>query len=310
MSDSFEKPAMKEPPKINLGLLQTPPPEPAPMPPPLISLEPKPVEASEAIMKAKLTKAKSETSRIDLTAAEPLPEQVPTVSDVLKSRAIPVGDIKEESLEDLYKAALNATQRVVLEERKSETTKIAAAEVAKKSTAQIDVQSMMDAEPKSGPSMKETMHIDMEGKVKSKPEGTIKIERSASSAPPSSTMQITLPSEYTDAEKSKTARIELPREITSTTPPSQRKTIRIKRPDGAPGGAPAARPALSVARKPGGAVSTKSTVEDVDLPAAAGDAPSSVTAWAALIAVLLSVAVVYLLVATISSGLPFPGRLI
>ena len=268
------------------------------------------VDSSDAIAKAKLAKIKSETSRIDLSAAEPAPEKVPTVSEVLKSRTVPVGDIKEESLEDLYKAALNATQRVVLEERKAETAKIAAAELAKKSTAQLDVQSMISEEPKTAPGMQETMHIDMEGKVKPKPEGTIKIERPASMAPPSATMQITLPSEFADAEKSKTARIELPREITSTTPPSQRKTIRIKRPDGAPGGAPAARPALSVARKPGGPVTTKAADQEEALSAVGTEAPSTITGLAALIAVLLSIAVVYLLVATLSSGLPFPGRLV
>lgn len=274
-------------------------------------------------------KKELEQTEPESKAAPEVPEEPPADLEVIeeeneskKGQTIRLDDLQEESLEDLYKAALNATQRVILDEKqKAATGKIAAekadelldkaalTESSKKSTARLDLQEMLSESEQNELLKKQTMPIQTDA-APQKPGGTVKIKRpdAAPSASPDTTMAIS--EDLEESKKSETARIDLPRDVAGSAPPTQRKTIRIKRPDGSG----AASRTLTVARTSAGGESSAPSSSSSPKKAAVkidSDEVSmpSIFAIAAVLAVLVGIAVVYVLAATLSPDLPFPGRL-
>ncbi len=321
------KPEAEEKPKIKLGLGQNDAPkaEQAEEKPKIkLNLDQAEAKPEE---EAKKEAPKAKEKQVEKPAQPAAEEESAEESEAAKGRTMQIADIEGESLDDLYKAALNATQRVILDEKEraadagtaeSETQALKKAEMAestKKSTARLDLQDMLSDEDRKEMLKDETMHINVDGEAEpQKPKGTLKISRTADAEPPArsdSTMPISLDTE--ESKKSETARIELPREVASSSgPSSQRKTIRIKRPDGT-GAAPRS---LSVARKAepvsdvGGADSeavTKASTLTLDHEE---ESVHPAFGAVALVAVLVGVLLLYVLVATLTSALPFPGRLV
>lgn len=111
----------------------------------------------------------------------------------------------------------------------------------------------------------------------------------------------------TEAKKSETARLDLPPETVDDRPSTRPKTIRIKRPDGS-----SARKPLMIARpEDGGGASAAAPVGGADVAADSGDEPGAIWAIAALLAVLATAALIYVLAAqTVAPTLPMPGRLV
>lgn len=102
-----------------------------------------------------------------------------------------------------------------------------------------------------------------------------------------------------DAKKSETARIELPPEASGSRPPTRRKTVRIKRPDGT-----SASRELTIAR-PSKAPAMEAE-EKTQVPV---EKTGPVFSILALVATLVLLVLLYVLAAqTIGTGLPFPGR--
>ncbi len=304
MTDKPDAANANEPPKIKIGI--NPPPdsdtgvpdenksEPSDtqsVPPPKLKVQPK-AEGAVASDKVDAGAEKSSTVDGDGTSLPPKTKAGPG-----KTQSIVFDDIKESSLEDLYKAALNATQRVILDEKQKAAATgrvdsgVADVEAEKKSSAQLDVQDMLSVD---------------KSEQEREPVRTVKIERPVEDAGSDAEAEV---ADVNQLSKSETARIDLPREVaSSTTPATQRKTIRIKRPDAASTVAPRT---LKVARTSAAGEpaepSLKATIardDDEDTSA------SPLFAVAAVIAVLVSLAVVYLLAATLYSGIPFPGRLV
>ncbi len=243
--------------------------------------------------------------------------------DPSKDKTIRLDNIEEESLEDLYQSALNATQRVILDEQQKkketgpqkaadETQALKHAEMAeatKKSTARLNLQEMLSDEDQKELLKQQTMHISADESPPAKPSSTIKIQK-PDDAEQKSSATISIPTDFDGIGKSETARVDLPRKVTSTKPPTQRKTIRIKRPDA--GGPGATRPALAVARP-----ATRTSKLSEANKAAAGtlkldseESAHPAFAAVAVIAVLVGLVLVYVLAATLSPGIPFPGRLV
>lgn len=294
-----------------------------------------PSEAPAADNKPKLTlKTKPEAEQSKPETSEPAQadaeSEAPTQEPSSADKSIALNDIEGESLDDLYQAALNATQRVILDEKeKAATNKIETdeaqvlkkaelAEASKKSTARLDLGEMLSNDEQKEIMKHETMHIRPDGSTpeKPKPSGTMKIQRPEKSEQEEisgSTMPI--PLDLEESKKSETARIDLPRDVASNKPASGRKTIRIKRPDGS-GAAP--RPTLNVARSSSSSASQQSSstaAEEAARNAISFDQDeaekgSPLFGALALVAVLVGLALVYVLVATLTPALPFPGRLV
>lgn len=301
----------KETTRIDLSEAQPKTPPPAPKPP----TAPIPLKLVTA------KKAKEETTRIDLSEAKPpaptaaqeptgIQEDVPKdVTDAAKMKTIKIEAIDEsdESLEDVYKAAMERTQRVSLDEKQVDTAaleKAEAREAEKKATARVNLKEFISKEDEQEMLKKRTLALDDSAVVAppKRKSGTIRIE-------PASTAQIEAmglqapPPDLDESRKSETARIEVPREAAGATkPPSQRKTIRIKRPDGTS----AVKP-MPVARAPAGAEPTFKVSESAEEQEETAGTLFTVLTLVATIVVLV---LLYVLTATLYPGVPFPGRLV
>lgn len=355
-NDNSKSDQDQEPPKIKLGLngngLPKPPttvePKSAPTDgdaPPKLKLsrpasqrlkkpEPATVEEKKSTTRISLSEAKPaikdpadvqrqkvETTRVNLSSAVPPPKAKPVRTDTEeKSATIQIDDLSQESLDDLYKAALNATQRVILDEHKTAAAsgdvsaslrQVEIAEANKKHTARIDLNEMLTPEEQAELQKKKTMSI---GEEKPAPAATVKLRSPVSGADAGSSTISIAPVDTTESQKSETARIDLPGGIPASggSPPSQRKTIRIKRPDGS--SLSAGGRTLTIARTGTATAPTAIPSEDaLTLDSEAGsDAESHSLTFSllALVAVLVALAVVYVLTATMMPDLPFPGRLV
>ncbi len=106
-----------------------------------------------------------------------------------------------------------------------------------------------------------------------------------------------------ETQKTETARIELPPGAAEA-PPTRRKTIRIRRPEGAPGGLPL-RPVTVTAPTMPVAVAAEDQGARVK-----ADEPGTVVAVLGLVAAMVAVVLLYVLAAqTLAPTLPFPGRI-
>jgi hypothetical protein len=280
--------------------------------------EAKPTSASSSSTQ----REKVETTRVDLSAAVAPPKSKPIRSiPEAKSATIQIDDMSQESLDDLYKAALNATQRVVLDEHNvsgitgDASASLRQAEMAdanKKNTARIDLNEMLTPEEQAELQKKKTMSIDG---AKPIPAPTVRLRPPVPSSGDSSSTISIAPPDMTESQKSETARIDLPGGLppSGASPPSQRKTIRIKRPDGTSlsTGARAITVARAGAASSTPAATPRADAIKLDSEAETDDEESSLTfSILALVAVLVALAVVYVLAATMTPDLPFPGRLV
>ncbi len=175
----------------------------------------------------------------------------------------------------------------------------------------------------------ETTHIRLPGAAPEPPPKTIRIARPATlpktvalprpdAAPPAAattppkTVVLKRPGEGEETEKGSTSRIAVPEGIVQAGPATQRKTIRIKRPDSPTAGGKTlviARPArpTSVTLP----ASAQEQVEDVVRELQQDDMPGAAFAILAIAATLVAAALVYVLAAqTFAPNLPMPGRLL
>jgi hypothetical protein len=278
------------------------------------------------------SEAKHETARISLSEAKPVesgaipakpasappPKAGASTTEAVKSSTIRIDDLKEESLEEIYKAALNATQRVILdEEAKAKTDQLKSItdeKNAKESTIKLQPNPVQKEQEEDKTST---------AKLKSITDQAIKMETARIDDVKDEANQTVSIKSINDADKSETARIEAPPEAAAT-PPSQRKTIRIKRPDASAGGGPRTMTiarsggATSAAPGAGRKLSIKQSAPAGDEATDSGDiklvvsdeTPSALMGSLALVATFLAIAVVYVLVATLYEAVPFPGRIV
>ena len=264
----------------------------------------------EEVEKPAAEKKEQESAAADTTTPPPR-----TLAQRLKQQTVKIDDLNEESLEDLYKAALNATQRVVLDDQQKKATSrieqakqagaAAADEEKKASSAKIDLHEAISAEEQRDLLKKQTIALSEEQgePPAAEPDGdegvaTVKLQR-----PPADEASEEEADTLATVDKSETARIDLPKDVAAA-PPTQRKTIRIKRPD-ASGGGPRK---LNIARTtPGGApaeAAKPGRKPDIKIDQV-GDEVHPAFAAVALIAVLVSLLLVYVLAATLYPGVPF-----
>jgi cobalamin biosynthesis Mg chelatase CobN len=279
---------------------------------------------SPSSLRIKATDKKAETTRIDLSLAQPPPPiasigdtqpVMPDVADVAKKSTVrvdapPVVKAETQRVKSETKvfdpAAISkqTTMRVEVEEkRKVETTRISlppdsfqkpgaradadAAEsedVFKRRTIPVGVPT-----PAPGPATRpKTIQVK-------KPVGRPADSINTAPAPAAEAVS--------EAKKSETARIDLPPDA-GDRPTTRPKTIRIKRPDGT-----TARKALTISRPSedeASALASASSAVEAD----GEEGPGTVFSVLALVAVLVACVVVYILAAqTFAPDLPFPGRI-
>ncbi len=208
-----------------------------------------------------------------------------------------------------------------LERKKSETAKleVPVSERAKQSTSRIAIDAAASSEnedvfkkrtpPVAVPSLSPPPPPAPRTPTVSLPRPKTMVMRPAVQRPVSAAPKVNVtpvaPAAVSEAKKSETARLDLPPETVEDRPTTRPKTIRIKRPDGT-----TARKPLMISRPDeAGAAPAVAAGEAVEV--AGDDTPGAVFAIAALLAVLVTAALVYLLVAqTVAPTLPLPGRLV
>lgn len=270
------------------------------------------------------TDAKKETSRIDIPEAEmaslPGAETKKKTTPIDESEA-PAEEVAEEPVNETYETAKRATMRIELEEEGQDEGADEEATLAappadaepsdKHKTSRIDLSEVLGdtkepdvfkrrtagaaAAPAAGPGSPKTIRIRKPGTAPTRVLKKPPIESAAEAAEAQETVS--------DSGKSATARIDLPPDAAAA-PPTQRKTIRIKRPDTAAAPRPTmavSRPAEKPKRKP------KAPPTPMEGPRVA-EAPGGAFAVVALAAAIVSAVVFYVLAAqTIAPNLPFPG---
>ncbi len=315
--EEVEKPAAEKKEQESAAADTTTPPPPEEKPAAEPAKEEKPViklggaaKEEEGNQDKEAEKKEQESAAADTTTPPPR-----TLAQRLKQQTVKIDDLNEESLEDLYKAALNATQRVVLDDQQKKATSrieqakqagaAAADEEKKASSAKIDLHEAISAEEQRDLLKKQTIALSEEQgePPAAEPDGdegvaTVKLQR-----PPADEASEEEADTLATVDKSETARIDLPKDVAAA-PPTQRKTIRIKRPD-ASGGGPRK---LNIARTtPGGApaeAAKPGRKPDIKIDQV-GDEVHPAFAAVALIAVLVSLLLVYVLAATLYPGVPF-----
>ena len=231
--------------------------------------------------------------------------------------------IKEE---DKQEAAKKSTVRVQIDEEraKGDTARLDAAgllvdQESKKKTSRIDLKEVLGEDEdifKRRTALLDASKFAAAAQAGAGAPRTIKIKRP--DTPPTTVMkpapaeaapaeaeavQVTPLTSSLEGKKSETARIDLPPEVTDQ-PPTRRKTIRIKRPEGTSSSKP-----LVISR------TTESVAsESAVLAGPAAEEAGPVFSWVAIVAVLVSFVLIYALAAQVSTIqtlaapiLPFPG---
>lgn len=271
MAENKEQSNGGQPPKINLNGKENGAATPKAPPP----ARPHPTSKMKVDPNAK----KKETTRIDLSAAMPIPKGVaPREDDELKRSTtridwntglipltedqrqeaakkstirIETSEITPVAEDDKGEAAKKSTVRVQIDEErvKGDTARLdakaiaGAEEAAKKRTARIDLNEVLDESDdifKRRTALLDASKFSGATEAPAAPR-TIRIKRP--DTPPTTVMKQPQPAaeeaepieaaaaEVDGGKKSETARIDLPPEV-SEQPPTRRKTIRIKRPEG------------------------------------------------------------------------------
>ena len=334
---------VREPPKIKLngmGELDASAKKPAPASIPPLAAKP-PMTPPKGIAQRL---AKAETSKIALTSAKPPLAAKPPLS---AKPTISIADAARR--EDKIKKATTRIRSSSITEDMAQLTAAEEIEAAKKSTVRVHVEEVAkgdtqrldnqltehEVEPDA---KKKTARIDLNEVLQGDDSDIFKRRTAlldASKFPPGSmpTAQTSGPRtiriKQSDApstsilkkpvappaaaeidepispemagKKSETARIDLPPEAMGAQPPTRRKTIRIKRPEGGGVGGPSKALVVSRSEEPAFAPTVERTEEE---------GPGALFSVIALVATLVSIVLIYVLLAqTIPSGLPFPGKL-
>jgi hypothetical protein len=206
--------------------------------------------------------------------------------------------------EDMTK---RTTMRVELDseeqKKKKETARLPISDIAKRSTAKIDVDEISEGEkddvfkrktiPVGVPTPPPTAPPTRPPTVTHRPKTTQFKSPAMASSAKSDTAAL-------EAKKSETARIDLPPEAEER-PVTRPKTIRIKRPDGT-----TARKQLTISR------TEEASVPEVARVSGGADSEDvgALFSICAMAAALVSVVLVYVLLAqTVVTALPFPGKI-
>jgi hypothetical protein len=250
--------------------------------------------------------AKSVTTHIDLTDA----------AEFLQSGSLPEGRLSRRKSEtariDLSDTSnLNAEIGAVPEGRKLESPKAETSKVDLKDAEELTLEKQIET------AKKQTMRVilsqtagmgDIEiPEAGKKPPRTVKIKRDEDPSQAATLVDQPVPT----VDKGATSRLDLPEGFEK--PATQRKTIRIKRPDAAPTGAKPAR-TLKLARSSDEAAAT--LPESLQEPSVTSYSqerePGAVFAAVALLAVLVTGVLVYLLMTQMPFGAewPWPGKLV
>ncbi len=304
----------KLPPKINLN--GSGPESEEAAPPASDAVAPISVPQPPPKTRVNLPTSKSETTRIDLASAQ-APIGKPSQEGVKKSTtkidlAAGMSPLTEE---DKLEAAKKSTVRVQIDEDKvkGDTTRLDTAAIlkaqdVKKKTARIDLSEVLGGDEdifKRRTALLDASKFAGAAPAEPAPPRTIRIKKPETAPtsilrpPPEAVEEEGVVEEIVQEseKKSETARIDLPPEVTEQ-PPTRRKTIRIKRPEGTVTSKP-----LILAR------STEPISAPVERPAGEEEI-SPVFSYVALVAVLISCVLLYVLAAqTIATGLPFFGKI-
>jgi hypothetical protein len=233
------------------------------------------------------------------------------------SASAPAGKTETHRISDAVKKSTIRVDSGVEQKKKSETAKleIPPSELNKRSTSRIPITADASKTETDDVFKKRTMPVSVPTTPPPAPARpasmiTSRPKTITMRAPPAAGMPISpAPAEaVSEAKKSETARLDLPPETAGEERPVTRpKTIRIKRPDGT-----SARKALTISRPTEEAVFTPAAAAEIaGLGAGAEDQPGAVWTLAALAAVLVAAALVYVLAAqTIAASLPWPGKIL
>lgn len=255
--------------------------------------------------------AKDQTIRLDLTTGAPRSPQTAVISDAQKNRTARIRIEESTAAADTDHIAVGGdTSHITLEPGKAPKAA---------DTDHISLTERAD----------ETSHIQLPGAPAEPPPKTIRIARpvampgtvspagagpasATAPIPPPKTVVLKRPGEEAPTDKGSTARIAVPEGIVQAGPASQRKTIRIKRPD-----APTAGGKTLVIARPSRApsvtlpTSAEEQVEEAVRELKEEDTPGVAFAIMAIAATLVAAALVYVLAAqTILPNLPMPGRVL
>lgn len=234
-------------------------------------------------VKPAVSPAKTETTRIDLAKAVP-------------------AKVETQRMENAD-ASKFTTMRVEIVDtpRKSETTRIDLAAAAPKPVARIDLAKEADAP--DDVFKRSTIPVGVPSNTRPR---TIQVKKVAAKTPETLiTPAATTAESVSEAKKSETARIDLPPDSGSDRPATRPKTIRIKRPDGTSGRKP-----LMIARPADEDAATISPAFSEPVASMEEEGAGTVFSILALVALLIACAVVYVLAATLSPDVAFPGRLV
>lgn len=205
------------------------------------------------------------------------------------------------------------------ERRKSETAKLElpTPERGKQSTARISIDAAAAGEsedvfkkrtiPVSVPSLSPPPAAPRSPTVSMARPKTLQMRPVQQRVPPKPAVTPVAPGAVTEAKKSETARLDLPPETIEERPTTRPKTIRIKRPDGT-----TARKPLMISRPDEVAgAAPMADAGGVALSEDSSDQPGAVFAIAALLALLVTLGLIYVLLAqSVAPTLPMPGRLV
>ena len=332
MAEKNEKTNGGQPPKINLnGSENGAPPQKAPPParPPAttkLKMDPNApkkettrIDLSEAIQIPKGVAPREEddlkrsTTRIDWNAGMvPLSEEQKQEAAKKSTIRIDTSEIIPIPEDDKNEAAKKSTVRVQIDEEraKGDTARLdakaiaGAEEAAKKRTARINLNEVLDESDDIFKRRTALLDASKFAGVTEAPGSprTIRIKRPET--PPTTPLRKPEPVaeeeapvaelESADAKKSETARIDLPPEATEQ-PPTRRKTIRIKRPEGVTSSKPLVIGKTESVGEPVMAVSAKPAEEEA----------STLFSALALVAVLVCIALVTVQSLTLRSFMQF-----
>lgn len=209
-------------------------------------------------------KAKTETTRIDLSSAQPItPEVVEAARQhELKKKTTRIetaAEMAPMAEEDKIEAAKKSTVRVQIDEEKikgdtARIDRLLGSEAAKKRTARINLNEVLEGEEDIFKRRTALLDASKFAGVTEAPGAprTIRIKKpdTTSMRPPTQEMapgELPVAAGEGEAKKSETARIDLPPEASGGDQlPTRRKTIRIKRPGGS-----ITSKALVIGRAPG-----------------------------------------------------------
>lgn len=255
----------------------------------------------------------AQTVRIELASQPPPTTRAEGVTEEEMKRTTariePAPGISPMSDADKMEAAKKSTVRVQIDEEKAkgdtarmDTSKIVFGPEEKKKTARIDLGEVLEGEEDIF--KRRTALLDASKFGVTEAPGvprTIRIKRPETPVTPAVTPSKPMAPAAAPgpelAKKSETARIELPPEISAEQPPTRRKTIRIKRPEGVTTSKPL------VISKPEGPRPARQPVGEVE-------EVTPVFSGVAIAAIVVAAILVYVLAAqTIAPGLPFPGKL-